>query len=137
MKFARNFPFFHTVFGVMFWRNFPSDTQTLENVARKISRQKFHDTFGRAKRRKISLLHLQGSCSEVRAAKSLPLCVCVCKMQTRHFRRFRQNPLFSAGGKTTVSQGGTNCLEDRNLLTLRSLDSSCPFFLSDTSIWGQ
>ena len=28
-------------------------------------------------------------------------------------------------------------LEDRNLLKLRSLDSSCPFFLSDTSIWGQ
>ena len=28
-------------------------------------------------------------------------------------------------------------LEDRNLLKLRSLDSSCPFFLSDNSIWGQ
>ena len=26
------------------------------------------------------------------------------RMQTRHFRRFRQNPLFSAGGKTTVFQ---------------------------------
>ena len=28
-------------------------------------------------------------------------------------------------------------LEDRNLLKLRSLDSSSPFFLSNTSIWGQ
>ena len=28
-------------------------------------------------------------------------------------------------------------LEDRNLLKLRSPDSSCPFFLSDNSIWGQ
>ena len=27
--------------------------------------------------------------------------------------------------------------EDRNLLKLRSLDSSCPVFLSDNSIWGQ
>ena len=45
-----------------FWReilvNFLSDTQTLENVARKISPEfhaKFHDTFGREKRRKVSL----------------------------------------------------------------------------------
>ena len=30
-----------------------------------------------------------------------------------------------------------NILEDRNILKLRSLDSSCPFFLSDTSIWRQ
>ena len=28
-------------------------------------------------------------------------------------------------------------LEDRNLLKLRSLDSSCPFLLSDSSIWGE
>ena len=28
-------------------------------------------------------------------------------------------------------------LEDRNLLKLRSLDSSFPFFLSDNSIWEQ
>ena len=28
-------------------------------------------------------------------------------------------------------------LEDRNLLKLRSLDSSCPFFVSNKSIWGQ
>ena len=28
-------------------------------------------------------------------------------------------------------------LEDRNLLKLRSLDSSSPFFLSDNSLWGQ
>ena len=28
-------------------------------------------------------------------------------------------------------------LEDPNLLKLRSLDSFCPFFLSDNSIWGQ
>ena len=28
----------------------------------------------------------------------------VCSMQTCHFRSFRQDPLFSAGGKTTVSQ---------------------------------
>ena len=40
--------------------NFPSHTQTLENVARKISPKfhaKFHDTFGREKRRKNSLPH--------------------------------------------------------------------------------
>ena len=30
-----------------------------------------------------------------------------------------------------------NCLEHRNLLKLRSLDSTCPFFLSDNSIWGR
>ena len=30
-----------------------------------------------------------------------------------------------------------NFLEDPNLLKLRSLDSSCPFVLNDTSIWGQ
>ena len=30
-----------------------------------------------------------------------------------------------------------NYLDDRNLLKLRSLDSSCPFFLSDDSIWGE
>ena len=28
-------------------------------------------------------------------------------------------------------------LEDLNLLKLGSLNSSCPFFLSDNSIWGQ
>ena len=28
-------------------------------------------------------------------------------------------------------------LEDLSLLKLRSLDPSCPFFLSDNSIWGQ
>ena len=28
-------------------------------------------------------------------------------------------------------------LEDRNLLKLRSLDPSCPCFLSDNNIWGQ
>ena len=28
-------------------------------------------------------------------------------------------------------------LEDRNLLKLRSLDSSRPFFVSDNNIWGQ
>ena len=28
-------------------------------------------------------------------------------------------------------------LEDRDLLKFRSLDSSCPFFLSDNSLWGQ
>ena len=28
-------------------------------------------------------------------------------------------------------------LENLNLLKLRSLDPSCPFFLSDNSIWGQ
>ena len=31
----------------------------------------------------------------------------------------------------------TYTLDDRNLLKLRSLDSSFPFFLSDNSIWGQ
>ena len=54
------FAVFHTVFDVKFWWNFPSHTQTLENVARKISPKfhtKFHDTFGREKRRKISLPH--------------------------------------------------------------------------------
>ena len=29
------------------------------------------------------------------------------------------------------------CLEDCHLLKLGSLDSSFPFFLSDTSIWGE
>ena len=48
--------FFHNVFDVKFWWNFPSHTQTLENVGRKIS-PKFHDTFGREKRRKNSLPH--------------------------------------------------------------------------------
>ena len=28
-----------------------------------------------------------------------------------------------------------HCLKDPNVLKLRSLDSSCPFFLSDNSIW--
>ena len=54
------FSVFHTVFDVKFWRNFPSHTQTLENVARKISPKfhaKFHDTFGREKRRKFLLPH--------------------------------------------------------------------------------
>ena len=36
--------------------------------------------------------------------------------------------------RTTWDSGN---LEDRNLLKLRSLNSSCPFFLSDNSIWGQ
>ena len=52
--------FCHTVFDVNFWWNFPSHTQTLENVARKMSpifHAKFHDTFGREKRRNFSLLH--------------------------------------------------------------------------------
>ena len=31
-------------------------------------------------------------------------CFEMCRMQTRHFRRLSQNPLFSAGDKTTVSQ---------------------------------
>ena len=30
----------------------------------------------------------------------------------------------------------SNCLEDRNLLKLRSLDSSCPFFLNDLEHLG-
>ena len=30
-----------------------------------------------------------------------------------------------------------NFLEDRSLLKLRRLDSSCSFFLSENSIWGQ
>ena len=49
-----------TVFDVNFWWNFPSHTQTLENVARKISPKfhaKFHDTFGREKQRLFSLPH--------------------------------------------------------------------------------
>ena len=51
---------FHTVFDVKFWWNFPSHTQTLKNVGRKISPKfhaKFHDTFGREKRRNFSLPH--------------------------------------------------------------------------------
>ena len=32
---------------------------------------------------------------------------------------------------------GANPLEDPNLLKLKSLDSSCPFFLGDNRIWGQ
>ena len=34
-------------------------------------------------------------------------------------------------------RGASEFLEDPNLLKLRSLDSSSPFFLSDTSIWGE
>ena len=50
-----------------FWWNFTSQTQTLENVARKISPKfhaKFHATFGREKREKnFTSALLQGSCS--------------------------------------------------------------------------
>ena len=34
-------------------------------------------------------------------------------------------------------QPARSFLEDPNLLKLRSLDCSSPFFLSDNSIWGQ
>ena len=54
------FSVFHTVFDVKVWWNFTSHTQTLENVARKISPKfhaKFHATFGREKWRKFSLPH--------------------------------------------------------------------------------
>ena len=60
VKFAWIFFVFHPVFDVKFWWNFPLHIQTLENVARKISPKfhaKFHDTFGREKRRKFSLPH--------------------------------------------------------------------------------
>ena len=39
--------------------------------------------------------------------------------------------------KKSEQIGVTPFLEDRNLLKLRSLHSSCPFFLSENSIWGQ
>ena len=54
------FSVFHTVVDVKFWWDFPSHTQTLENTARKISPEfhaRFHDTFRREKRTKISLPH--------------------------------------------------------------------------------
>ena len=44
--------------------------------------------------------------------------------------------LSGPGPKSTPVNGGRD-LEDRNLLKLRRLDPSCPFFLSDNSIWGQ
>ena len=44
--------------------------------------------------------------------------------------------LFLFGRLTFLPIGGDTNLEDRNLLKLRSLDPSCPFFLSDNSIWG-
>ena len=40
-------------------------------------------------------------------------------------------PKWSKMVKTTM------LLEDPNLLKLMSLDSSCPFFLSENSIWGR
>ena len=40
-------------------------------------------------------------------------------------------------GARPTAGGTTNILEDPNLLKLKRLDSSCPFFLSDTSILGQ
>ena len=41
----------------------------------------------------------------------------------------------SVAGRGFLKSGFTS-LEDPNLLKLRSLDSSCPFVLSDHSIWG-
>ena len=46
---------------------------------------------------------------------------------------FKESGLLIQGGYGL--QG--SAIEDRNLLKLRSLDPSCPFFLSDNSIWGQ
>ena len=57
VKFAWNFPCFTPFFGVKFWWNFPSHTQTLENLARKISRQISRHLRQRKKRREISLPH--------------------------------------------------------------------------------
>ena len=56
-----------------------------------------------------------------------------------------QNNTYHAGRDGAVAMGDlvetilepTTNLEDRNLLKLRNLDSSCQFFLSDNSIWGQ
>ena len=54
-----------------------------------------------------------------------------------------ENPIFETknrifrGLRWVFQDGVTLNLEDRNLLKLRSLDSSCPFFLSGNSIWGQ
>ena len=39
-----------------------------------------------------------------------------------------------APGQDSLAAEGRLYLEDRNLLKLRRLDSSCPFFVSDTSI---
>ena len=54
-----------------------------------------------------------------------------CVLGGQHFHKaksFFERSFFAMFGKF---------LEDPNLLKLRSLDSSCPFFLSDTSIWGE
>ena len=64
------FSVFHTVFDVKFWWIFPSHTQTLENVARKIS-PKFHAKFHESRhwQRKTEKIYtsalLQGSCSDI------------------------------------------------------------------------
>ena len=59
---------FHTVFDVTFWWNFPSHTQTLENVARKtftkISRQISRHLWQRKTEKIFTSALLQGSCSE-------------------------------------------------------------------------
>ena len=61
VKFCVIFSVFHTVFDVKFWWwIFRRTPKPWENVGRKISPKfhaKFHDTFGREKRRKFSLPH--------------------------------------------------------------------------------
>ena len=61
---------------------------------------------------------------------------CVLSQELRHMNFFLgfQTGAFWAGGQKVYVE--KVYLEDRNLLKLRRLDSSCPFFLSDNSIWG-
>ena len=60
VKFAWNFLFFTPFLAWNFGENFPRTPKALENIARKSSpkfHDKLHDTFGREKRRKMSLPH--------------------------------------------------------------------------------
>ena len=45
--------------------------------------------------------------------------------------------VFYRSAAQAASKFKIRLLEDRNLHKLRSLDYSCPFFLSDDRIWGQ
>ena len=55
-----------------------------------------------------------------------------------HFRRFPSSSSSSSSSSSWLPSWPTDtCLEDPNPLKLRSLDSSCPVFLSDTLFWGQ
>ena len=58
------FSVFHTVFGVTFWGNFLSDTQTLENIAHQNFTPNFTTPFAEKNGENVHSALLQGSCSE-------------------------------------------------------------------------